>query len=137
MCYYAYSAVNPEINTADHERLLRGSSFFFRPGTKHDIKMAVAKETDDYRLTDWYCDCDLGLCEGGAQVPELREIAECLRNLQKARNAKCVYLCKTWTGDRNKKEETVHIEDLDLTEFLASMKTETLYRIDLYERYGQ
>ena len=135
MCYYAYSAVNPEINTADYEKLLRNSEYHFRPGTRHDIKMAVAEESEEYRLTRGCCDCDLPMCGGDAGAPELWELAECLKTLRKARGAKCVYLCKTWTGDRNKKEETVHIDDLDLPAFLAGMQTETLYRIDLYPRY--
>lgn len=135
MCYFAYSAVNPEINTADYEKLFRDSEYHFRPGTKHSIKMAVAEESEDYRLTRGCCDCDLPLCEGDAAAPELRELVECLEKLRKARGIKCVYLCKTWAGDRNKREETVHIEDVSLPEFLAGMRNETLYRIDLYPRY--
>lgn len=135
MCYFAYSAVNKEINTADCEKLFRGSGYHFRPGTKHDIKMAVAEESENFRLTDWYCDCDFPLCKGDAEAPELKELANCLKLLRKARGTKCVYLCKTWSGDRNKGEETVHIDDLNLPEFLAGMRTEILYRIDLYPRY--
>ena len=135
MCYIAYSAVNPEANMADCEAMIRGSEYHFRPGTKHDVKMAVIEESEDYRLTRGCCDCDLPLCEGDAKAPELLELADVMRKLCKVRGIKCVYLCKTWTGDRNKKEETAHIADLDLPAFLAGMQTETLYRIDLYPRY--
>lgn len=135
MCYFAYSAVNPKVNSGDLERLTRDSGYFFRPGTRHDIKMAVAEESGDFRLTDWCCDCDFPLGEGNAQAPELLELAAQLQKLRSVRGIKFVYLCKTWTGDRNKKEETVHIDDLNLPAFLAGMKTETLYRIDLYPRY--
>ena len=135
MCYVAYSAVNPEINTADYEKLFLHSEYHFRPGTKHDIKMAVAEESGDFRLTDWCCDCDFGLCEGDSRAPELRELAAQLEKLRKARGIKCVYLCKIWSGKRNKKEETVHIDDLDLPAFFAGMKTEILYRIDLYPQF--
>lgn len=135
MCYFAYSAVNPEINTADYEKLFLHSEYHFRPGTKHDIKMAVAEESGDFRLTDWCCDCDLPLCEGNAQAPELLELAAQLEKIRTVRGIKCVYLCKVWSGDRCKGEETVHIDDLDLPEFLAGMRRKTLYRIDLYPRY--
>ena len=135
MCYFAYSAVNPEADPADLERLTGKYAYHFRPGTRHDIKMAVAEESGAYSLTDWYCDCDFPLCEGNARAPELLELAEQLEALRRVRGIKCVYLCKTWAGDRNKNEETVHIEDVDLPEFLADMKTETLYRIDLYPRF--
>ena len=135
MCYFVYSAVNPEINSVDYEKMFRDSQFRFRPGTRHDIKMAVAEESGEFRLTDWCCDCDLPLCEGNAQAPELLELTEQMEKLRSVRGIKCVYLCKTWTGDRNKKEITVHIEDVDMPSFLAGMKTETLYRIDLFPRF--
>ena len=135
MCYFAYSAVNPEADPADLERLTGKFPYHFRPGTRHDIKMDVAEEFGAYSLTDWYCDCDFPLCEGNAQAPELLELAAQLEALRAVRGIKCVYLCKTWAGDRNKNEETVHIEDVDLPVFFAGMKTETLYRIDLYPRF--
>jgi hypothetical protein len=134
MCYFAYSAVNPEVNPQDLEKLTRESPYYFRPGTRHDIKMAVAEESEEFRLTNWCCDCDFPLCEGNAQAPEVLELAAQLEKLRMVRGIKCVYLCKTWIGDRNKKEVTVHIEDVDLPEFLAGMGTETLCRIDLYPR---
>ena len=135
MCYFAYSAVNPEVNAADLERLTRDSEYHFRPGTKHDMKMAVAEEAGDFRLTDWCCDCDFPLGKSNAQAPELPELAAQLEKLRLVRGIKCVYLCKTWAGERNKKEEAVHIDDLNLLPILAGMRTETLYRIDLYPRY--
>lgn len=135
MCYIAYSAVNPEINIADYEKLFRNSEYHFRPGTRHDIKMAVAEESENFRLTHLCCDCDLPLCKGDTRAPELLELATQLEKLRTVRGIKCVYLCKTWTGKRNKKEETVHIEDLNLPEFLAGMSKQTLYRIDLYPRF--
>ncbi len=135
MCYFAYSAVNPEVNPEDLAKLSRESPYYFQPGTRHDIKMAVAEESGEFRLTDWCCDCDFPLCEGNAQAPEVMELAAELEKLRTVRGIKCVYLCKTWSGDRNKKEVTVHIEDVDLPEFMAGMGTETLYRIDLYPRF--
>lgn len=135
MCYFAYSAVNPEINTADYERLFWDSEYHFRPGTRHSIKMAVAEESDDYRLTRGCCDCDLPLCEGNARAQDLPELSAQLEKLRRVRGIKYVYLCKVWSGDRCKGEEIVHIDDLELPEFLAGMRTKTLYRIDLYPRY--
>ena len=135
MCYFAYSAVNPEVNAGDLEKLTRGGMYHFRPGTRHDMKMAVAEESEDFRLTHLYCDCNLALCEGDERAPELLELAAQLEKLRTVRGIRCVYLCKTWAGKRNKKEETVHTDDLKLLSFLAEMRTETLYRIDLYPRY--
>lgn len=135
MCYIAYSAVNPEVHPGDLAKLNKKGDYFFQPGTKHDIKMAVVEENEDFRLTDWCCDCDFPLCEGDSGAPELRKLAAELEKLRAVRGIRCVYLCKTWTGDRNKKEETVHIDDLDLPAFLAGMRTGTLYRIDLYPQF--
>ena len=39
-----------------------------------------------------------------------------------------------WVGRINKREEHYHIDDINLAEFLANIKENCLYRIDLYER---
>ena len=76
-------------------------------------------------------DCDFPVGAKDPERSELKELAAVLNALRSARNAKCVYLCKTWAGTRNKTEETVSIEALDLPAFLADMKLNCLYRIDL------
>lgn len=71
-----------------------------------------------------------------ARFKELIELSRQIHALRSARNAKRVWLCKTWAVTRNKSEETVHIDDVDLPRFLAAAGTDCLYRIDLYQRYA-
>lgn len=39
---------------------------------------------------------------------------------------KYIFISKNWYGDKIKKEETVHIQDIDLALYLANME-ETVY----------
>ena len=94
------------------------------------------RDEADFRLTTRPCDCDFPLGAGKPEAEDLKELARLLRSLRSARNAKCVWLCKTWAGTRNKSEETLHIDDVDLPRFLAAAEADCLYRIDLYQRYG-
>lgn len=136
MCYMLYCAVNKEMSPMDCAKLPVESRFTIRPGTKQELGLSIERDEADFRLTTRPCDCDFPLGAGNPEAEDLKELARLLRSLRSARNAKCVWLCKTWAGTRNKSEETVHIDDVDLPSFLAAAKTDCLYRIDLYQRYG-
>lgn len=73
---------------------------------------------------------------GNAKEPKLLALVEAIQSLRSVRGVKCVWFCMTWAGDQNDSEETIHIDDVDLPTFLASAKTNCLYRIDLYRRHG-
>ena len=111
-------------------------SFYHSPGNEKELGLSIERDEADFRLTTRPCDCDFPLGAGNPEAEDLKELARMLRSLRSARNAKWVWLCKTWAGTRNKSEETVHIDDVDLLRFLAAAKTDCLYRIDLYQRYG-
>ncbi|MBR0224622.1 MAG: hypothetical protein IJL92_01060 [Thermoguttaceae bacterium] len=83
------------------------------------------------------CDCDSPFGGGKADDEELLELSRLIHALRAARNAKRVYLCRTWIGTQNKTEERVHIDDVDLPSFLAAAESDCLYRIDLYRRFWQ
>lgn len=136
MCYFLYGAVNKEINEADREKIVSKSKYTFNPGTKHDIKEAVANENFSYRVTREHCDCNFPVGLHDADSMELRDIEKLLFDLRGARGVKCVYITKVWTGKRCKKEVISHIDDLNIPAFLADMDEECLYRIDLFERFG-
>ena len=135
MCYFLYGAVNKEINQEQYEKIAADAAFSFRPGTKHDVKMSALHTSDEYRVTNWCCDCDFPLGTNAPAAAELREIDRIFRELRQADGTKCVYLSKTWTDTRNKKEETVHIDDIDLPAYLAEASVNCLYTIYLYKRY--
>lgn len=136
MCYMLYGAVNKEISPMDCAKLPVESRFTIRPGTKQELGLSIERDEADYRLTTRPSDCDSPFWTGKADADELIELSRQIHALRSARNAKCVWLCKTWAGTRNKSEETLYIDDVDLPTFLAAAKTDCLYRIDLYQRYG-
>ena len=136
MCYMLYGAVNREVSPLDYARVRAESRFTIRPGTKQALELCIQRDDGSFRVTASPCDCDFPLGTGTPEAEPLAELAGLIRALRTVRNAKCVYLCKTWTGTRNKSEETVHIDDIDLPKFLADAKTDCLYRIDLYRRYS-
>ncbi len=136
MCYILYGAVNEEVNAKDYEQISNGLKYTFKLGTKHDLKECIVNQTYEYRVTKRPCDCDFPVGMKDPAAPELKELTEALRKFKEIRGAKCVYLCKTWTGKRNIREVTVHIDDVDIPSFLADMEFNCLYRIDLYPRFG-
>lgn len=135
MCFMLYGAVNRDVSPLDYAKLRADTLFTIRPGTKEALGLSIERDEADFRLTTRPCDCDFPLGAGNPEAEDLKELARLLRSLRSARNAKCVWLCKTWAGTRNKSEETVHIDDVDLPRFLADAKTDCLYRIDLYQHY--
>jgi hypothetical protein len=135
MCYILYGAVNKEINESDREKVAKNSKYTFKPGTKHDLKEDINNLNYDYRVTWWQCDCDFPVGLHNADAKELRELEKLLLDLKTARGVKCVYLARVWAGKKCKKEETVHIDDIDIPAFLADIETECIYRIDLFERF--
>lgn len=134
MCYYLYGAVNKGVDRSDWEEVTSGKNYCFNIGTKHDVKMSVQDVALDYRITSGMCDCETALGLGEKDHEEIAELASLLEEMRLIRDVECVYLCKTWQGKRNKKEETYHIEDIDLPAFLADMEENCLYRIDLFSR---
>ena len=135
MCYLLYGAINEDVSPLDYERLSATSRFSIRPGTKEELRRSIEREKYDFRVTSRLCDCDSPFGGGKADDEELLELSQLIHALRAARNAKRVYLCRTWVGTQNQSEERVHIDDVDLPSFLASAKSDCLYRIDLYRRF--
>ncbi len=134
MCYILYGATDKAINTEDYTRASQKSPYKFTLGTKHDVKMCIINDSYEYRVTNLVCDCDFPVGEGNEEAKELIELASLIIDLKNARNSKCIYISKTWTGKKNKTEKTVHIDDINIVSFLANMELNCLYRIDLFNR---
>ncbi|MBQ8004750.1 MAG: hypothetical protein IJ303_00355 [Clostridia bacterium] len=134
MCYFLYGAVNKEINKNDYDEVSMGNCFHFNIGTKHDVKMSVLKNTDDFRITTSVCDCDTAIGNHQPNHEQIRELCYLLNDMRLIRDIKCVYISKNWVGKINRREEHYHIDDIDIAEFLSNIKENCLYRIDLYVR---
>ena len=72
------------------------------------------------------------LIEPIRQEKEYKELLLGLRNL---RDIQCVYLSKNWDGEVNEDEKTVHIDEIDVVDFLAKIKDNCLYKIELCKKY--
>ena len=134
MCYFLYGAVNEGINQKDYEEVSQGNYYHFNIGTKHDVKMAVLENTDDFRITEGCCDCGTAIGGNDSNHEEITALATLLNDMRLIDNIKYVYISKNWIGKINKKEEHCHIDDINIAEFIANIKENCLYRIDLYER---
>lgn len=135
MCYFLYGAINDSVNIKDYDIAMSKSKYHFKPGTKHDLKMCIAGETYGYGVTSGHCDCDFPAGKHNKDAKELIELAELIYSLKDIRNVKHIYISKTWAGEKNKKEATMHIDDIDVVSFLADMEESCLYCIELYKRY--
>lgn len=130
MCYILYGATDKAIDHDDYEVALQKSPYKFCIGTKHDVKMCIANDSYEYRVTDWVCDCDFPVGSKDEGAKPLVELAALINELKNARNSKCIYISKAWAGRRNKTEKSIHINDIDMIPFLANMDLDCLYRID-------
>ena len=134
MCYFLYGAVNKGVNQEDYDEISKEYSYHFQIGTKHDVKMSMLENADDFRITDGSCDCDTALGRHQSNHEDITELCHLLNDMRLIRDINCVYISKNWVGRTNKREECYHIDDIDLAEFLADIKENCLYRIDLYVR---
>ncbi|MBQ7799536.1 MAG: hypothetical protein IJ370_03495 [Oscillospiraceae bacterium] len=135
MCYYLYGATDTRVNVEDHERYFKNSKYKFNIGTKDDVNKCVSESKNDYRITDEYCDCETALGDGKTSKKELKEYKELLLGLRNLRDIQCVYLSKNWDGEVNEDEKTVHIDEIDVVDFLANIKDNCLYKIELCKKY--
>ena len=134
MCYFLYGAVNEGINQKDYEEISQGNSYHFNIGTKHDVKMSVLENRDDHRLTKGCCDCGSAIGGKNPEHEDITELCNLLNDMRLIDHIQYVYMSINWVGRINKREEHYHIDDINLAEFLANIKENCLYRIDLYER---
>lgn len=135
MCYYLYGSLYGNVSEQDYKKVQSKYNFKISIGTKHDVKLA-AKTTEeyvqeDYRITDWICDCDSPVGNHDPDNPMIIELSSLITDLANLSGAKQIYICKTWTGKRNKKEILLKLKDTDLPIFLANIEENCLYCLDL------
>ena len=59
------------------------------------------------------------------------ELCDLITDLSVLPGAEQINICKTWTGKQNKKEIKMNLNETDLPSFLADLKENTLYCLDL------
>lgn len=135
MCYFLYGAINGGVNADDYEKTIKNTEYHFNFGNIKSVNNCVASCGDSYRITFNYCDCDTAIGQKHTNKKELAELKELLLNLQNVRGIKYVLISKNWWEETNNRQETVHIQDIDLLYFLANMEDNCLYEIELYKKY--
>lgn len=135
MCYFLYGAINREINSEDYDKILKNSNYCFNQGDIVDVNDCVENCKGSYRITLNHCDCDTSIGNKDKKGNDLEEFKELLLNLKSVRGIKYVLLSKNWWADTNTKQETVHIDDINILDFLANIEDNCLYKIELYQKY--
>ena len=142
MCYYLYGALLGDVPKEEYDAVSSRHECRLARGTRHDVKNAVkassecvvkvaADPTEKYRITDYCCDCGSAIGGGDPNAPELQDLRSLIEELSLLPGAKQINLCITWTGKQNKREVQVDLGELDLGDFLANVKGNTLYTINL------
>ena len=141
MCYFLYGSLYGDVSEAEYLNVKNKYGLKISLGTKHDVKNAVratAEEfvQDDYRITDWICDCDSPVGGHDPADPTVIELSNLITELSALPGAKQINICKTWTGKQNKKEIKMNLSEADLPTVLADLKENTLYSLDIQHLQG-
>ena len=133
MCYFLYGSLYGDVSESEYVDVKNKYGLKISLGTTHDVKSAVkaAEEfvQDDFRITEWICDCDSPVGNHDPIDPMIIELSNLITELSALPGAKQINICKTWTGKQNKKEIKLKLSDIDLPTFLADFKENTLYSL--------
>ena len=127
MCFILYGAVRGNIDNEIYEKISEKYDLSFKPGTKHDIKMCIKNEDDEFRVTRAECDCDTALGRNEANCEEIEQYSALFEELKEIEGIEHIYLSKTWTGKINKNEISVKVRETDMKNTLAGLKENCLY----------
>ena len=134
MCYFLYGSLYGDVPESEYVDVKNKYGLKISLGTKHDVKKAVKAAAefvqDDYRITDWICDCDSPVGKHDPSDPIIIELSNLISDLSVLPGAKQINICKTWTGKQNKKEIKVKLNETDLPTFLADLKENTFYSLE-------
>lgn len=89
--------------------------------------MSAQNIDEKYRVTDWCCDCDSDLGKEDINALTLKEYETLFNEIRNIKGASHIYLCKTWTGKRNKKEIALNLNEINIKNVLANLKSNCLY----------
>ena len=134
MCYFLYGSLYGDVSESEYADIRKKYGLKISLGTKHDVKLAVKAAAElvqnDFRITDWICDCDSPVGGHDSTDPMVIELSNLIQDLAVLSGAKQINICKTWTGKQNKKEIKLKLSDTDLPTFLADLKENALYSLE-------
>ncbi len=135
MCFFLYGSLYGDVSESEYADVKNKYDVKISLGTKHDVKNAVKAAAEfvqgDYRITDWICDCNSPVGGHDPTDPTIIELSNLITDLSVLPGAKQINICKTWTGKQNKREIKMKLSDTDIPMFLAELKENTLYSLDI------
>ena len=135
MCYFLYGSLYGDVSESEYVEVKNKYGLKISLGTKHDVKNAVKAAAEhvqnDYRITDWVCDCNSPVGRHDPSDPMILELCDLITDLSVLPGAEQINICKTWTGKLNKREIKMNLNETDLPAFLADLNENTLYCLDL------
>lgn len=135
MCYFLYGGINHGINIGDYKNTANQSPFFFNEGLESDINGCIENCGSDYRITNSHCDCETALGSHNTNVYDLLVLSEYINQLREVRGIKHIFISKNWWKHKTIKEQTVHIDDIGIIQYLADIENDCLYKIQLFRKY--
>lgn len=135
MCYFLYGGINKGINIDDYKKFSNNSGFSFNEGIETDIKKCIEDCKNNFRITKNYCDCETALGTHQTNEKDLLELAENINQLRKVKGIKHIFISKNWWRHKTKTEQTVHIDDIEIIQYLADIEDDCLYKILLFKKY--
>lgn len=136
MCYFLYGSVNTDVDMSGFDKI-SDENFKFLIADKCDFFNSIKSSDYNFRLTNQYCDCKTYIGTRKIKSVEVDSLCGVLSSLSKIRNIKYAYLLKRWSDNFVNTENAVteHISNLDLNSFVANIKENQLYKIELYRKY--
>ena len=137
MCYFLHGAINEGVHQGDYQKAVQDTLYRFETGGKNEVNASIEKGDFQYRITLNHCDCETPIGGKNPTEKQLKEFQQLLLQLKSVRGIKHIYLSKNWVNETNEKEKTVHIDDIDILNFLANLEDNCLYKIELYKKYDE
>lgn len=131
MCYYIYGALFGDVDENEYSAIENKYELKIRKGTKHSLKKSVQEVSEQYRVTNWCCDCDSALGGKDSETQEIKMYEAFLNDIKGLNGAKYIYLCKTWAGKTNKKEIQLKLNDINVGNTLAEFNENCLYTFEV------
>ena len=129
MCWFVYGAVQGDMDEAAMGSVSERHECRLVCGTRHDVKMAALYVDGAFRVTRNVCDCDSAIGAHDPTADEVRDLAGLMREVGGLPGAKTISCCKTWAGERNKRERRLKLAEVELERFLADLEPGTLYTL--------
>ncbi len=137
MCYFLYGGINKGIDADDYNKKIACQShFFLNAGTESDIKLCIENCQSHYRITRNVCDCKSKFGSHDVEGKDLLEFIEFINQIRTVKGIKHIFISKNWWKHKTEKEVTVHIDDINFTQYLADIEDDCLYKIQLFKKYN-